>query len=394
MRLLHYILFVFLVLSTNNIYAQNITDLNTKRKKIEDNIKRLNSLISETEKSKKITSKDISLNKSKLNLKNQLINQIENEITFIEKQILAANNNIDSLTELLTIKNEEFAQVIQKSFKNRNDKYLLLYLLSSSSFNQSYIRLKFYKKIMSYQSEKLIEIKTIINERSIQTTYLQENVKNLKNKQNERSNEANKLKNEINEYNKKLKYYRTKENQLKQDLKEELQKAVAIEKQIKKLIEEERRKRNNDSKLKDIDIKLSKDFSKNYGLFPSPVKDGLITGTFGENNHPVLKGVKVKNNGIDINVIKGSSVYSIFDGEVSKIFNVPLSGIAIIVRHGNYLTVYSNLRNVIVKVGDKVNKLQKLGEIECGDAQNGNLHFELWNERNPENPINWLYEYK
>lgn len=373
--------------------AQTINELSQKRKSIESNIKRLNKLIDETSKSKKSTSHDLSLNKQKLNLKNQLINQIDNEIKFTEKQILISQQNIDSLTILLETKNDEFANVIQKSFKNRNEKYLMLYILSSTNFNQAYVRIKFYKQIMNYQAQKLEEIKTIINERSVQSTNLLENVKNLKSKQNERFLEAEELKRENKAYTQKLNSYKKKEKQLKLELKEESQRALAIEQQIKRIIDEERKKRSSDKNKRNADIKLSKNFSDNIGLFPSPVENGLLTGTFGESNHPVLKGVKVKNNGIDINVSKGSKVYSIFEGEVSKIFNVPLSGIAIIIRHGNYLTVYSNLRNVVVKVGDKVTKHQKLGEIECGDSQNGNLHFEVWNERNPENPVKWLNEF-
>lgn len=388
-----YLIFIILVCLLSSVNAQTINELNQKRKSIENNIKRLNSLIDETSKSKKSTSRELSLNKQKLNLKNQLINQIDNEIKFTEKQIQISQQNIDSLTVLLSQKNDEFANVIQKSFKNRNEKYLVLYILSSTSFNQAYIRIKFYKQIMNYQALKLEEIKTIINERSVQSTNLLENVKNLKSKQNERFLEAQALKVENREYSKKLNAFKKKEKQLKLELKEESQRALAIEKQIKRIIEEEQRKRSGDKNKRNIDIKLSKNFSDNIGLFPSPVDNGILTGTFGESYHPVLKGIKVNNNGIDINVVKGSKIYSIFEGEVSKIFNVPLSGVAIIVRHGNYLTVYSNLKNVVVKVGDKVTKLQKLGEIECGDLQNGNLHFEVWNERKPENPVKWLHEF-
>ena len=247
---------------------------------------------------------------------------------------------------------------------------------------------------MAYQNEKLLEIKTIINERSVQTANLQDNVKSLKNKQYERLKEAEILRDENVAFNQKINTYRKKERQLNDDLKNESEKARVIESEIKRLIAEELKKRQASKKTKEVDIKLSKNFSENFGLFPSPVKNGIITGTFGESFHPVLTKVKIKNNGIDINVPRGNSVYSIFDGEVSKIFNVPLSGVALIIRHGNYMTVYSNLCRVIVKVGDKVSKSQKIADVECGDAQNGTLHFEIWNERSPENPTKWLYEFK
>lgn len=388
-------LFVFALcfFNVSPTFSQNITELNKKRKKIEQNIKRINSLIDQNTASKNLVSNDLLLNQRKLSLKNQLIKQIENEILFIENQILSSNQSIDSLTHILKIKNDEFAQVIQKSFKNRNEKYILLYLLSAQSFNQAYVRLKFYKQIMTYQNEKLIEIKTIINQRAIHSAALQDNVKTLKNKQNERTKEANQLRLENEDFNKKIAQYKKKEKQLKQDLQEESKKAQVIENEIKRLIAAEASKRKGNRKLKEVDLKLSKEFSENYGLFPSPIKNGVITRIFGESQHPVLKKVIVKNNGIDINAPAGSPVYAIFDGEVSKIFSVPLSGMAIIVRHGTYMTVYSNLTNILVKVGDKVVKQQKLADAKNVDAANSMLHFELWNERSPENPAIWLNEY-
>lgn len=376
------------------LFSQTVKELSDKRKSIEQNIKRLNVLISETTNSKKTSMNEMSLIRSKLNFKKQLITQIDNEISYLEKQIFISRTCIDSLTCTLMHRNNEFANVIQKSFNNRDQKYVFMYLLSSQNFNQAYLRVKFFKQIMQYQSQKLEEIKTIINERSVHSAMLQTNVTAMQVKKNERKSEINILNSDIVDYEAKIVSFQKREKQLRQELQEESKKALAIENQIKRIIEEERKKREVDSKRKTVDIKLGKNFSDNMGLFPSPVRNGIVTSTFGERNHPVLKGVKINNNGIDFTVPAGSGIYSIFDGEISKIFNVPLSGVAIIIRHGNFFTVYSNLRDVVVKLGDKVTKMQKLGEIESGDETNGVLHFEIWNERSPENPAKWLSEFR
>lgn len=385
---------IFLILHFTLLFSQTVKDLSDKRKNIEQNIKRLNVLISETSSSKNTSMNEMSLIRSKLNLKKQLISQIDNEISYLEKQIFLSRGCIDSLTCTLQKRNNEFANVIQKSFNNRDVKYVFIYLLSSQNFNQAYLRAKFFKQIMQYQSQKLEEIKTIINERSVHSAMLQTNVSALQVKKNERKSEINILNSDIVDYEAKILSYQKREKQLRTELQEETKKALAIENQIKRIIEEERRKRETDSKRKIVDVKLGKNFSDNIGLFPSPVRNAVVTSTFGEHNHPVLKGVKINNNGIDFSVPSGSAIYSIFDGEISKIFNVPLSGVAIIIRHGNFFTVYSNLRDVVVKLGDKVTKMQKLGEIESGDENNGILHFEIWNERSPENPAKWLSEFR
>lgn len=394
-RVIFYILSFSIVCSGISFAQQSVKDLNAKRKQIENNISRLNSLIAESDKSRKVTADNLTLTSQKLGLKNQLISQIGNEITYLENRIKISNKTIDSLNILLDAKNDEFANIIRKSFKNRNiEQNLFLFILSSKSLNQSYNRIKFYKQIMAYQSKELEDIKTLINERYMLSMQLQSNIKDLRSKQNERLREAENYRQEIKVYEKKISDYKTKSDDLKKELKVEVKKAEEIKKQIKKLIEEENRKRLADSKRSSSDIKLSKNFSDNVGLLPSPVKNGLLTKPFGTSAHPVLKGVKVNNNGIDLSVPKGSSVFAVFDGEVSKIFNVPLSGIAVILRHGSYFTVYSNLKNVSVKVGQKLSKSHKIGEIDCGQEANGSLHFELWNERNPENPAKWLRDFK
>ena len=223
---------------------QSIKDLNAKRKKIENNISRLNGLIADSDRSRKITVENLNLISQKLGLKNQLIEQIGSEINHLEGQIKVSSHSIDSLNVLLDAKNEQFASVIQKSFKNRNsEQHLFLFLLSSSSMSQSYSRIKFYKQIMAYQTKELEEIKTLINERYMRSMELQGNVKELRYKQNERLQEAENYRQEIRLYEKRIDDYKSRGNELRQELKQEVRKAEEIKNQIKRLIAEESKKR-------------------------------------------------------------------------------------------------------------------------------------------------------
>ena len=165
--------------------------------------------------------------------------------------------------------------------------------------------------------------------------------------------------------------------------------------EIRKLIEEEARKElenRKKSKGTSIDyVSLSSNFKENFGRFNLPVINGLITGNYGESFHPILKEVKIKNNGVDITIPTNSEVFAIFKGEVRKVIKIMGSNLAVLVRHGNYLSVYSNLTVVKVSVGQEINSYQKIGEINLQKGEEtAILHFELWNENKTEDPLKWF----
>ena len=186
---------------------------------------------------------------------------------------------------------------------------------------------------------------------------------------------------------------KNKENELFRKLKEKEKIKNEIEKEIKKIIEEEAKKILNKSNLYDKltpDEKLlSNDFRKNKGKLPWPTTKGIITGYFGEQDHPVLKGIKIKNNGIDITTVKNEEIRCIFDGVVSKIIAIKGANYAVIIRHGNFLTVYQNLIDINVKIGDYVKTKQKIGLVFSND-DNSVIHLEIWEELNKMDPLLWL----
>lgn len=394
-QFLKYSFLIFLLISFSSANSQTIDDLNNRRKNIEDNISKLSSLIEETSKEKSLTVNNLKLIENRIKLKNDLIKQIETEINFLNDRIIFSQHQIDSLDVVIDDRREELAFILRTKFRNKDKVELIMFVLSSTSFNQAYTRVKFYKSLISYQERRIDELKQLISTVHTNKLNLQNNYKLLKLKQIEKENELTKLVSESKSFAQKVNDIKRKEKDLRKDLANEKKKAEAIANQIKKIIEEEaRRKAKNDSKTNEVNFVLSKQFKDNFGKLPAPVKDGIVTASYGESNHPYLKGVKIKNNGIDITVSKNSNVYCIFDGEVRKIFNVPLSGLAVIVRHGSYLSVYSNLANLEIKVGDKVRTGQKLGEVSKLDDKVGILHFEVWNERSTENPTNWIPSYK
>ncbi len=139
------------------------------------------------------------------------------------------------------------------------------------------------------------------------------------------------------------------------------------------------------------EIKLSAEFEKNQGKLPWPIERGMISEYFGEHPHPVLKGIKVKSNGLNFICPSDATVYSVSKGIVSKIMEIPGMRNVVIIRHGEFLTVYSNLKNVMVKEGETVAALTKIGIAgEIKNEDNAEMHFELWKGKTPQNPISWL----
>ena len=137
---------------------------------------------------------------------------------------------------------------------------------------------------------------------------------------------------------------------------------------------------------------ISDNFEQNRGRLPWPVERGMIVEKFGVHAHPVLRNIQIENNGIDISTTAGSKARAIFKGEVSRVFAISGGNMAVIVRHGNYLSVYSNLKDVHVKAGDKVETRQELGTIYT-DSQGGAntiLKFQIWKENQKLNPEQWI----
>jgi len=140
------------------------------------------------------------------------------------------------------------------------------------------------------------------------------------------------------------------------------------------------------------EILVSANFEQNRRRLPWPVERGVITDHFGVHQHPVLKNIQVKNNGVDISTVQGAKARSVFGGEVSRVFVVSGGNYAVIIRHGKFLTVYSNLVDVLVKSGDKVSIKQTIGTIGTDNEDDNKtvLKFQIWKENVKMNPEEWI----
>jgi septal ring factor EnvC (AmiA/AmiB activator) len=184
------------------------------------------------------------------------------------------------------------------------------------------------------------------------------------------------------------------EARLKREIEEKERIARELEARIREIIEEEARKLNSNniySALTPEQELVGNDFRRNKGNLPWPVDRGIVTVGYGDHEVPGLRGSSVKNNGVDISSAPGTQVRAIFEGEVTKVFAILGANYTVLIRHGEFLSVYQNLVNVRVKTGDKVLTKEVLGEAFLDEGNNlSTIHFEVWRERNILNPEEWL----
>jgi murein DD-endopeptidase MepM/ murein hydrolase activator NlpD len=206
------------------------------------------------------------------------------------------------------------------------------------------------------------------------------------------------------EKNKSVQTLSKKEKELQKTLKEKEAAAKKLQQAIESIIAEEIRLANERaSKTGGVAVKsglfaltpeekiISDNFLSNRGKLPWPLEQAIISSTFGEHPHPVLKNVKTQNNGIDLLTQAGSEARSVFNGVVTRVMNVPNNNNVVIIRHGEFLSVYSNLDQVYVKIGEKVATKQKIGTVFTNKADSKTeLHFEMWQSKTLLNPEDWL----
>ncbi|MGB9747153.1 MAG: murein hydrolase activator EnvC family protein [Bacteroidales bacterium] len=384
------VLFIFSFLK---IDSQERESLKRKISEIESEINYLNRLLEENEGSKKVYTNNIILLERKIGNQEKYIIALESEMENIKKVIGEYESMIEELQTKYKFLGEAYGKAVKNYYFKKDKVYLWVYILAAENYIQAQKRYLFYKQFISEIKEKGNSLKLLMIE-----------INEKKNKLNGLLNEKSKLLGLKEMEKKKMEDEKRKETLIIEKLKKnevEIRKKInekttiakRLEKEMKKIIEEEV-KRSKGNKL----ISLTKEekiiagnFEKNMGKLPWPVEKGIIVEKYGEHVHPVLKNVKVRNNGIDIETEKNTVVKTIYEGVVSKIVSILGAKYTIIIRHGNYLTVYQNIDNVFVKNGEKVDMGQSIGEVVgLQNEENPIIHFEIWKDFTRMNPEEWI----
>lgn len=385
-------LFLFLsIFSLGNIAAQSVKDLQKKKSGILNELAVTQTLISKSEKDKAVSLNQLLLLRSQVQSRKNLIENLGQEITALNIEIVEGEARLSMLSSHLNELKLAYANLIVAAFKSRYNQQKLLFIFSSSNFNQAYQRIRYFREFSALINKKghdiLIasqEISNAINVVKVKREILNKAIA-------ARNREVLTLSQAERDVNSMILQLQKKTKELKVEQKRLTEQSLFIEKEIAKLLEEERKKSAVNGKIiyNSTDVKVSSKFEDNRGKFLMPLEHGIVVEGFGEHNHPVLAHVKVKSNGVRIVSSSGSTVYSIFNGQITRVITIPGLNKIVIVRHGKFLTVYSNLTQVFVKVGDPLSTGQSLGSVKAG----GFLQFEIWNENQPLNPEVWLRKY-
>jgi len=398
LRFLKLICFSIFICFSSNTFGQSLDELRKQKEKTASEIEYINNLLKETNSNAKASLNRLAVLERQIKLQDNLINNITGEIGYLDNSIQQNSKRIDSLgTELESVK-LKYASMIRYANRNQNSNNQLLFLLSSEDFNQAYKRFIYLKQYADYrrkQAERITEFKSSIGGQLIEFNKRKEQKKDLLVSKVKQTKIIEQQKIQQNDVYSDL---QQKEKDLKRKLENQRRAELRLQQEIERVISDEAKKLTRKKSkepglsLTPAEKVLSGDFSNNRGKFPWPVLRGVITDHFGDHPHAVLKYVVVRNSGIDITTQANAKARAIFKGEVTKVVAIPGANYAVIIRHGNYLTVYSNLNDVFVKAGQKVEIKDEIGSVftDQNDDNKTVLKFQLWRESTKLDPEDWL----
>ena len=384
------------------LVAEDMSEIRRQRQELLEQIKKTDQALSANEKS-------VKNQLYRYNLLNDQIKESEKYLATLNREYNRTKSNIDKLNQEsrqlkqeLEKKKEQYASMSRHLYVRMKDNDKLMFIFSADNLQQSLRRVRYLNEFARYERKQAEEIKTRQEELDKVLNQLEETRKEQAALVAEQQKERDQLRQERNKQNAIVKDLQKKGKSLQAELKKQKQQAEALNRKIEESITEDNRKSTAPTGEKGTkstyamnvdEKKLAADFGKNKGQLPFPVSEpGTIVVHFGEQKHRDMKYVQTNSNCIEIQTTAGASARAIFNGTVSRVFSVPGSNFSVIVRHGNYLSVYSNIANVSVKAGQKVKTSQKIGEIFVDKDQKDLtiMQFQIWKDLQKLDPEAWI----
>jgi len=389
------LLLAILLCAAFSVDAQKKTksQLQKERQQNLQKIKEVEKILSETTSKKKNTLGELSALNQRIREQEKLIEAIKNEISFLENDIDENNGFINALEEDLKKLKQEYASMLFAAQKANNSTTRLTFLFSANSFDQLMMRLRYMRQYSEKRKIQAEAITAVQYELAGQVKQIESKKQEKNNLLNEELSENTNLTNLKKKQSVLVKSLEKEEKSLKRDL-DEIKKALAaLDKKINEIIREEMERAARDAKNKSGSsaalVALSSSFAENKSKFPWPVK-GFISLGFGRQKHPLLKGIYIENNGVNIQTSENEKVKSIFEGEVTAVAFIPPLGNSVIITHGEYFTVYSGLKEVYVKRGQKVTLSQDIGQVLSNSEGISELRFQIRKSTTALDPQLWL----
>lgn len=376
-------------------------ELEERRQQLQQEIKRINDLRSSNLKKEKSILTEVEDLDQQIRTTENLIRVTNQQANLLTREINSNQNKIGELRKELENLKEDYALMIRRSYKSKSQQSRIMFLLSSESFLQAYKRLQYMKQYANYRQQQGEEIKT----KTVQLQKLNEGLAEQKKAKDKLIAENRKTRAQL-ARNKKdqqglIATVRKKESQFAAQLRKKQQEINAIDKAIEKIIADAIAANNKGTGSSSREVfeltpeakELAASFASNKGKLPWPVKSGVVSMHFGTQPHPVVKSITINSNGVRIDTEKDGKAKAIFSGVVSEVQAVKGANKAVMVRHGDYISIYNNLEKIFVRKGDAVSIGQELGEIATSPTSGKTtLHFLLYQNSTKLNPEHWIYK--
>lgn len=405
-----------------------IRELEGKRGALQQQIAESESILKDTKKDVGSQLNSLAALTGQIEERKRYILAINNDVEAIEKELNLLEGQLRNLEKDLKDKKKKYEASVQYLYKNKSIEEKLMFIFSAKNLGQTYRRMRYIREYATYQrlqGEEILKKQEQIRRKKTE----RQQVKTAKEKLlKEREDEKVKLEVQEKEKRTLVANLQKKQKSLQNEINKKRREANQLNARIDKLIAEEierSRKRAEEEKRREVaerkgngakgdnasgsgtaaktapletytmskaDRELSGTFAANRGKLPMPISGAyIITSHYGQYAVEGLRNVKLDNKGIDIQGKPGAQARAIFDGKVAAVFQ--LNGLFnVLIRHGNYISVYCNLSSASVKIGDTVTTKQTIGTVFSDATDNGRtvLHFQLRREKEKLNPEPWL----
>ncbi len=403
-----FLVFSFFLFTSTVAQVNKQQQLEEKRQALLNEIKQINSLLFAAQKEEKSVLSQVEDLESKINTRQNLIRVTNQQANLLSREI---NDNLGKINHLrgeLKELKEDYASMILKSYKSKSTQSRIMFVMSSENFLQAYKRFQYmkqYTKHRKLQGESIKE-KTIILQELNKDLIAQKKQKQVLIEENKVA--KTKLSAEKKDQEELIATLKKDEGKYARQIKKKQRQASKIDKEIEKLIRDAiaasnakaakkggatTTKKSSKTFALTAEAKaLAVDFTNNKGKLPWPVKNGVVVKRFGNTRHPQLPNVTTYCSGVEIATGNNAKARAVFNGEVMEIQKIKGANNAIYIQHGNYITVYQNIINVLVKKGDKVTTKQELGTVYTkSNSGKTILKFLVYKNATKMNPASWVY---
>ena len=399
-----FILFIFLAIGSSiaNAQSQRQQELEEKRRELQQEIREITKLLFAGKKEKKSVVSAVEDLNYKISVRKNLIRITNQQANLLTREINANQDEISTRRVKLKALKEAYADMIVKSYKNRARDNKLMFLLSSSSFQQAYRRLQYIKQYADYQRQQAEIIKVETKQLQLLNQDLLVQKKDKQKLVGENKAAKLILDKELKDQQAFIESIQKNLEKFSAQIKDKQKASEKLDKEIRKLIREaiaaSNKKAGKSVKSRTFSMTpeqkvLAANFTANKGKLPWPVASGVVKMRFGTNPSPIDPSIKIKSNGVRIATNKGEPVRAVFDGVVQGVMTPKNGNNTIMIRHGNYITVYKNLSKFYVSKGDKVTTKQVLGEVITNKASGESiLSFGIYKDSAIQNPSIWVYK--